>query len=132
MQTIKFPTAHPQGIEAARDFAVVKSQVFLAEPVVLSWRNDETETIAPEIPGAATQERWREYGIANGGKIEVDVGDDFHFILGEDTEFEEPHSLFTNVTDADGDTYLCVIGACTDEDRRRIGDGFGSFGGKGG
>jgi hypothetical protein len=132
MQTITVPSAHPKGIAAARDFAVAKSHEYLAEPVVLSWRNDETETIAPEIPGAVTPERWKEYGVANGGKVEVDIGEDFHFILGEAAQFVEPHSLFTNVTDADGNTYLCVTGACTSEDRRRIGEGFGSFGGKGG
>jgi hypothetical protein len=116
MQTITVPSAHPKGIAAARDFAVAKSHEYLAEPVVLSWRNDETETIAPEIPGAVTPERWKEYGVANGGKVEVDIGEDFHFILGEAAQFVEPHSLFTNVTDADGNTYLCVTGACTSED----------------
>jgi len=132
MQTITVPAAHNQGIEAARDLAAAKALKYLHEPVVVSWRDDETDTIAPEIPGAVTPERWKEYGIANGGKIAVDIGEYYHFILGEAADFEEPHSLFTNVTDAEGNTYLCITGACTELDRRRIGEGFGSLGGKGG
>ena len=50
----------------------------------------------------------------------------------EAKDYLEPHSLFTNITDDDGNTYLCITGACTEDDRRRITEGFGSFGGKGG
>lgn len=132
MQTATIPATGASGIAAARDQAVRKAREVLTEPVVLSWRDDRTQTIAPEIPGAVTPERWEEYGIANGGKLEVDVGDDYHFVLGEASDFEEPHPQFSNVLDPEGNTYLCVTEACTDEDRRRIEEGFGSLGGKGG
>jgi hypothetical protein len=105
MQTITVPAAHNQGIEAARDLAAAKALEYLQEPVVVSWRDDETDTIAPEIPGAVTPERWKEYGIANGGKIAVDIGEFYHFIFGEAADFQEPHSLFTNITDGEGNTY---------------------------
>ena len=132
MQTVSSPAAQARGIEAARNQAVIKARESLNEPVVLSWRDDETNSIAPEIPGAATPRRWEEYGIANGGKLEVNVGDGYHFILGEAEEFEEPHLFFTNISDAEGNVYLCLNEACTEEDRRRITQGFGSLGGKGG
>lgn len=132
MKSVIMSASEVQAIERARDQAVKKARESLKEPVVLSWRNDRTDTIAPEIPGAVTPERWKEYGVANGGKLVIDVGSDYHFILGEASEFKEPHSLFTNVTDAEGHTYLCVTGACTEEDRRRITEGFGSYGGRGG
>jgi hypothetical protein len=132
MQTVTISAIHAQGIESARDQAVKKARESLTEPVVLSWRDDRTDTIAPEIPGAATPERWKDYGVANGGKLEVDVGGDYHFVVGEAADFKEPHSLFTNVKDAEGNTYLCITGACTEEDRRRINEGFGGYGGRGG
>jgi hypothetical protein len=132
MQTMNVSESQANSIEAARDTAVRSAREQLQDPVVLSWRDDRRELIAPEIPGAATATRWEEYGEANGGRLRVDVGEDYHFILGEAADFLEPHSLFTNVEDDQGNVYMCVTGACTDEDRRRITEGFGSHGGKGG
>ncbi len=132
MQSVTSPATRNLGLEAARDAAAMKARESLTEPVVLSWRDDATGTIAPEIPGAATPERWEQYGESNGGRLKVHVGDAYHFVLGEAKDFEEPHSRLTNLVDADGNSYLCVTGACTDEDRRRITEGFGSFGGRGG
>ena len=132
MQTQSVPSPRSRGIEAARDQAVNKARESLSEPVVLSWRDDENNLIAPEIPGAATPDRWKEYGMANGGRLEVDVGRDYRFILGEAADFEGQDPAFSNVTDADGNTYLCLTEACTEKDRRQLGEGFGSAGGKGG
>lgn len=132
MQKMTVSESKPQSIEAARDAAVRSARGKLQDPVVLSWRDDRRDLIAPEIPGAATPTRWEQYGEANGGRLRVDVGGDYHFILGEAADFLEPHSLFTNVEDEQGNVYMCVTGACTEADRRRIGEGFGSHGGKGG
>lgn len=132
MQTMKFSDSQISSIEAARDAAVRCSREALQEPIVLSWRDDRRKLIAPEIPGAVTEARWEEYGESHGGRLRIDIGDSYHFVLGEASEFFEPHSLLTNITDEQGDTYLCVTGACTEQDRRRIGEGFGSYGGKGG
>jgi hypothetical protein len=60
MQTVTIASAQSQGIESARDQAVTKARDTLKEPVVLSWRDDAKDTIAPEIPGAVTPERWKE------------------------------------------------------------------------
>jgi hypothetical protein len=132
MQAMSIAASNVKSIEAARNKAVAKARETLDEPVVLSWRDDSTHRIAPETPGAVTANRWQDYGEANGGRLRVDVGKQYHFILGEAKDYLEPHSLFTNVTDDEGNTYLCVTGACTEDDRRRITEGFGSFGGKGG
>jgi len=132
MQSMNVSDTRPGSIEAARDAAVRSARESLEDPVVLSWRDDHRHIIAPEIPGAATENRWEEYGEANGGRLRVDVGRDYHFILGEAADFLEPHSLFTNVADDQGNVYMCITGACTEEDRRRINEGFGSGGGKGG
>jgi hypothetical protein len=132
MQTVTASPPKKQGIEAARDQAVTTARESLTQPVVLSWRDDKTNLIAPEIPGAVTPQRWEEYGMANGGKLEVHVGDDYHFILGEAADFEQPQDQFSNILDAEGNAYFCLNEACTEEDRRRINEGFGSFGGIGG
>lgn len=132
MQIVTIPPPQAPGIEAARDEAVNKARESLTQPVVLSWRDDRVDRIAPEIHGAVTPERWEEYGIANGGKLEVHVGNDYHFILGEAADFESPDQVFSNIVDAEGNTYFCINETCTEEDRRRMNEGFGSFGGIGG
>lgn len=132
MQNFTISTCQPTDIEAARDQAVRVARETLHEPVVLSWRDDRSDAIAPEIPGSATPVPWKDYGIANGGKLEVDVGEQHHFILGEAVDFTEPHSLLTNIRANEGSTYLCVTGACTDQDLRFVQEGLGSYGGRGG
>jgi hypothetical protein len=131
MQAVSIQTKQPESLEAARDRAVTRARETLSDPVVLSWLDDRIHRAAPEIPGAVTETRWIEYGESRGGRLKVDVGDAYHFIVGEAKDFLEPHSLFTNITDEEGNTYLCVTGACTEADRRRISEGFGSGGGKG-
>ena len=69
MQTATVPAADASRIEAARDRPILKSRGALTGPVVLGWRDDRTQSIAPAIPGAAvTPGRWDEHGIAIGGK----------------------------------------------------------------
>lgn len=127
MQTLSISDTQAQTIEAARNEAVAKARQSLEQPVVLSWRNDRDGRIAPDIPGAATEDRWRDYGVSNGGQLEVNVGHDFHFILADAANFEEPDLHFANLRDEQGTTFFCVREACTEEDRRALGEA--EFGG---
>ena len=62
----------------------------------------------------------------------VNVGDDYHFLLRDAGGFEAPESMFRNMQDAEGHTYLCVTEECKEDDLRLLRADFGQGGGKGG
>jgi hypothetical protein len=105
---------------AARRQAVNKAGEVLSNPVLIAWKDDKTGHFGPDIPGGVGL-RWRDYGENYGGKLELGVGDNFHFIFTEASGFEEPDLNLTSIEERDGTTILCVNNACTDEDRRKMG-----------
>ncbi|MEJ2687102.1 MAG: AF1514 family protein [Gammaproteobacteria bacterium] len=113
----------------ARRQAVSKAREQLQDPVVVAWKDDNRDQMAPEIPGGVGN-RWHDYGENFGGKLEMNVGDSYHFIFSEVGDVEEPDLKLSNVREEDGTTFLCLTEACTDDDRRRIGEEYG--GGLGG
>jgi len=119
MQTLTIGDVHPPTLETARDQAVAKAREQLPDPVVMSWRSADGR-IAPRIPGADSEQRWRDYGFATGGVLEVKVGDTYRFILGDATDYERPDLTLANVVDDRGNTYFCVRETCADDDRRRL------------
>jgi hypothetical protein len=123
MQTLTLSPTQPPRIQSARDQAIAKARESLREPVVLSWRDLRAGRIAPEIPGAVTPDRWKEYGIANGGALEIDVGEDYRFILGDSADFEGPEMRLSNLHDAEGHDWLCLGDPCTEGLRRPLADG---------
>jgi hypothetical protein len=102
----------------------------LSEPVIIAWKDDTTGHFGPEVPGGSA-DRWHDYGESHGGKLEVTVGDDFHFIFSEASEFHTPELALSNLTAEDGTTFLCLTAACTEEDRRELGQAFGGGTGDG-
>lgn len=125
MPKVTLPSTWISDIEAARDRAVIKARAILPEPVVLGWRDNRTDAVAPDMPGAKLERR-REHAMANSGELDIDVGSDYHFVIGEAADFEASRSRVTEVKSADGSTYLCASDACTDEDRKRNGEGLGN------
>jgi len=113
MQTLSITDGRPMNLEAARDQAVAKAREQLPDPVVMIWRRADG-TIAPRIPGANTAQRWRDHGAANGGVLEVVVGDDYRFIIGDANDYERPDLSLASIVDDRGSTYFCVRDACTD------------------
>lgn len=125
MDTLNLNDISAGSIEEARDAAVARARSLVEDPVVLSWRDGRTGRIAPDIPGAATIDRWREYGESTGGQIEISVAGDFHFVVGDAGALDEPHAHFANLTGGDGSRYFCVREACTEGDLRRLEPGYG-------
>ncbi len=132
MDTIEIGESNADSIQAARNEAVAAVGDRIENPVVLSWRDEQTNTFAPDIPGAEPKERWRDYGTSFGGKLEVAVGDRFHFIIGDASGYSAPDLQFTNVTDDNGRTYLCLREECGDRDRVPLGQTYAAGGGVGG
>jgi hypothetical protein len=104
----------------ARRLAVSKAGEMLADPVIIAWKDDKAHRFAPEIPGGK-DDRWHDYGESNGGRLELSVGDEFHFIFTEAKDFDSPDLNLTSIDEGDGTTILCLNDACTEEDRRRMG-----------
>lgn len=121
METISVSTENQMtDFSDARRQAVGKAAELLSDPVIIAWKDDHTGHFAPEIPGG-TDDRWHDYGESNGGKLEMTVGDDFHFIFSEAADFDEPDLNLSTINEKDGTTVLCLNDACTKEDRQRMG-----------
>jgi hypothetical protein len=80
------------------------------EPVLVAWYDRKGARMSPAIEGADLRSRWHDYGAAHGGKLEVDVGDDYAFIFADSSAFDpyEP-SPYSNIKDKDGNEYVCQI-----------------------
>lgn len=104
----------------ARHQAVIKADEMLSDPVIVAWKDDRSKRFAPEIPGGK-EDRWHDYGENFGGKLEMNVGDKFHFIFTEAADFDQPDLNLTSIDEEDGTKILCVNNACTEEDRQRMG-----------
>jgi hypothetical protein len=104
----------------ARRAAFGKAAEKLSQPVIIAWKDDKTDRFAPEVPGGKG-DRGHDYCESNGGKPELNVGHDFHFIFSEAADFEEPDINLTSISERTGTTILCVNNACTAEDLERRG-----------
>jgi hypothetical protein len=78
------------------------------EPVLVAWYDRKSARMSPVIEGADLRSRWHDYGVSHGGKLEIDVGDDYAFIYADSSAFDpyEP-SPYSNLKDKDGNEYLC-------------------------
>ena len=113
----------------ARHAAVGKAGEQLRQPVIIAWKDDGKGQLAPEIPGAA-EDRWQDYGKNFGGKLEVNVGDDYHFIFSEAADFDEPDINVATLVEKDGTSILCTKDACTEQEKQKL--GYFAGGGTGG
>ena len=121
METITLPVENAStDFREARRLAVGKAGEILSKPVIVAWKDDKTSRFGPEVPGG-TGDRWHDYGESFSGKLELTVGDDFHFIFTEAVDFEEPDLNLSSISEKDGTTILCVNNACTEEDLRQMG-----------
>lgn len=121
MQTMNVAMNDPAaGFRQARREAVDKAGEILSVPVIIAWKDDRSHRSGPEIPGGS-DERWHDYGENYGGRLELTVGDDYHFIFTEASAFTEPDLNLTSIHEGDEPAILCVNEACTEEDRQRMG-----------
>jgi hypothetical protein len=121
METITMPVNHAStNFSEARRQAICKANEMLTEPVIIAWKDDQTRKYGPEIPGGSS-DRWHEYADSHEGKLELKIGDAFHFIFLEAADFEEPDLNLTSISEKDGATFLCLNNACTEEDLKNIG-----------
>lgn len=113
-QAPDFNYARQQAVNCARDM--------LSEPVIVAWKDDGANRFGPEIPGGK-DDRWRDYGESHAGRLQMTVGEKFHFIFAETADFDAVDLELSNIEGDDGSVFLCLNAACTEEDRRRLDDG---------
>ncbi|HMM47434.1 MAG TPA: AF1514 family protein [Thiobacillaceae bacterium] len=119
MQRIALQDIKAKDFVQARLAAVSKAGEMLESPVIVAWKDDTNGRFAPGIPGARG-DRWHDYGESNEGMMEMQVGDDYHFIFTEAAGFEEPDLNLTSLED-NGTRFLCLNDACTEADREKLG-----------
>ena len=85
------------------------------EPVLMAWCDRQALRMSPVIEGADLRNRWRVYGESHGGRLEIDIGENFAFIYGDSSAFDPYEaSPYSNLRDAAGREYLCQINLLPD------------------
>lgn len=81
----------------------------MKEPTIISWhQSSQLGAMPPYYDGANPETWWEKYGEGNGGRLEVDVGDDYQFIMMDARGYETVGDLpLRNLTDDKGNPYLC-------------------------
>jgi hypothetical protein len=80
------------------------------EPVLVAWYDKKGARMSPVIEGADLRSRWHDYGASHGGKLEIEVGDDYSFIYADSSAFDPyEESPYSNLKDKDGNEYICQI-----------------------
>ncbi len=88
---------------------------FEKEPAVVAWHDAARRQMSPVIEGADTRSRWRDYGKAYGGDLNVSVNDDYDFIFADSSDFQGlEHSPYVAVRDKQGHEYLCLAESLRD------------------
>lgn len=99
------------GFQAASLLAkAVAKENQMKDPTIMAWHRSgkSGEEMAPFYAGANPDTWWEKFGEGNGGRLEVDVGDDYQFILMDARGFETVGDMpLRNLTDHDGNQYLC-------------------------
>jgi hypothetical protein len=86
------------------------------EPVLMAWYDRKASRMSPVIEGAHLRSRWHDYGASHGGKLEIEVGDDYAFIYADSSAFDPYEaSPYSNIKDKDGNEYICQINLLGDQ-----------------
>jgi len=87
----------------------------IIDPFVVAWHDKKTTRTSPVLEGCATEASWHDYGVSHGGKLEVNVNDEYDFIFADSSAFE-PYgpSPYRNLHDMHGNEYLCQTSALRD------------------
>lgn len=90
----------------AKALAVAVAKLVEDEPVVRSWYDKQHKMMAPDIEGADIKTRWKDYGEAYGGNLNVSVNGDFDFIFSDSSKFETGDQRLANLKDEQDNEYL--------------------------
>jgi hypothetical protein len=78
------------------------------EPTIISWHTQSDQHMSSYYDGANPDSWWKKYGEGNGGKLEVDVGDEYQFVMMDAQGYETLGDMpLRNLSDSSGNQYLC-------------------------
>ena len=109
------------GYDLASQMALTKARASaMRQPAIVSWHQHSSRGFSPSFEGAEEQSWWAKYGVANGGRMAVSVGDDFEFILTETGGYETLQGMpLRNLKDESGNEFVCLSPMLDDTNRPR-------------
>lgn len=95
-----FHGARQQAMSAARDHQ-------MRDPTVLSWHS--RSAMSPAFEGANPDTWWEKFGAGTGGRMQINVGDEYGFILMDARGYETlGESPLRNLSDGLGHQFVCL------------------------
>ncbi|HEX7972135.1 MAG TPA: AF1514 family protein [Thiobacillus sp.] len=80
----------------------------MQQPTIISWHQQSNQHMSPYYEGANPDSWWEKYGEGNGGGLEVQVGDEYGFVMMDAQDYETLGEMpLRNLSDASGNQYLC-------------------------
>jgi hypothetical protein len=81
----------------------------MRDPTIISWHQHGTHAVSPSYDGIDPRSWWAKYGRGNGGRLEVNVGGQFDFILMEAAGYETVGKQpVRHLVAEDGVEYICM------------------------
>lgn len=78
------------------------------EPTIISWHRHSNQSMSPYYDGANPDTWCEKYGEGNGGELEVNVGDEYQFVMMDTQGYETLGEMpLRNLSDDSGNQYLC-------------------------
>lgn len=90
----------------ARDMACAAQ---MSDPTIVSWHRRSTHAMSHDYDGAREESWWEKYGAGNGGELEVNVGNEFEFVMMDARDYETLEGVpLRNLKGSDGTEYVCL------------------------
>lgn len=78
----------------------------MQDPTVMAWHS--RQAISPRFDGGNPENWWEKYGEGNGGRLRIDVGEDYAFIMMDTRAYDTlDHIPLRNLRDDQGRQYVC-------------------------
>lgn len=84
------------------------SQHRMQDPTIVAWHHRSSDAMSPAYQGANPDSWWEKFGEGNGGQLEIQVGDDYEFVMMDSLGYECHDKIpLRNLEDCDGREYIC-------------------------
>ena len=81
----------------------------MLDPTIMAWHKGSGQDMPALYDDADPETSWAKYGAGNGGKLEVNVGNDYQFIMMDTSGYEKLGEMpLRNLSDGQGNEYLCL------------------------
>lgn len=80
----------------------------MQDPTIMAWHHSSGQDTPALYDGADPDTWWAKYGAGNGGKLVVNVGNDYQFVMMDARGYEKLGEMpLRNLSDGQGNEYLC-------------------------